>query len=52
MKSRMRGDPIEFYGMAQEMVSYTKKGFDPTLAEKICVLFADVGIHGAWMFPC
>lgn len=51
MKDRMRGDPIEFYGMAQEIVSYTKKGFAPTLAEKICTIFATVGIHGVWIFP-
>ncbi len=51
MKGRMRGDPIEFYGMAQEIVLYAKKGFAPTLAEKICTIFAAVGIHGVWIFP-
>ena len=50
MQDRMRGDLIEFYGIARETTLYAKKDVPFTLSEKAAILFGKVGSYGIWIW--
>lgn len=50
MRAQMRGDLIEFYGIAKELSWSASQGSPITIAEKICSVLGYVGMYGVFVW--
>ena len=50
MRDQMRGDLIEFYGIAQETQWFISEGDPVSMAEKISSVMEYIGMYGFWVW--